>query len=134
MRRIILCLVVCLLAAGCGLVATPPPLPTVSGLEAAQTAVVLTQNAPPPGFERSVQFAQIDGNLDNQTSWHYKVSLSFEGVYSGTSEPAKGQIEAEVFGNAAAGERRVILKASGAAFGLSEDRDVEGVRIRKDYY
>jgi hypothetical protein len=133
MRRCI-CLLVCLVVTGCGLIATPPPLPTVSGLESAQTAVVLTKNAPPPGFERSVAYPQIDDNLDNQPSWHYQVSLVFEGVYAGTSEPAKGRIEAEVFGNSAAGERRVILKASGAAFGLNEDRNVEGVRIRKDYY
>src|SRR5262249_60250143 len=98
MRRCI-CLLICLLATGCGLIATPPSLPTVSGLEAAQTAVVLTQNAPPPGFERSVQYPEIDDKLDTQPSWHYKVSLAFDGVYAGSSEPAKGRIEAEVYGN-----------------------------------
>ncbi|MEP7287565.1 MAG: hypothetical protein ABI947_17540 [Chloroflexota bacterium] len=131
MRRSLICLAACLFAASC---TTPPPLPTVSSFEMAQTAQHLTQNAPPPGFDQSVQFPKIDNNLGDQTNWRYTLSLSFEGVFTGSTTPAKGQIDAEVFSNEQAGERRVLLKASGAAFGLTENRNVEGVRIRNDYY
>ncbi len=134
MRRARACLLLCLLSlltAGC--LSTPEPIPTVSSVEMAQTAMNLTQNAPPPGFERTVQFPRIDDNLTRLPSWRYKVSLSFEGVYSGSQEPAKGQIVAEIYGNELGGQRRVILKASGTAFGSGE-RNVEGVRISNDYY
>src|SRR5689334_20674096 len=97
MRRALACLVICLLVAGC--FPNPAPIPTVSSVEMAQTAIHLTQNAPPSGFERSVQFPQIDDNLARLPSWHYTVSLSFDGVYSDTKQPAKGQISAEIYGN-----------------------------------
>jgi hypothetical protein len=129
MRRA--CLLVCLLAAGC--LSNPKPIPTASNIDAAQTAIYLTQNAPPPGFERGVQFPRIDDNLVRLPSWRYALSLSFDGVYSGTNEPAKGMLSAEIYSNELGGERRVILKASGAAFGGGE-RNVEGVRISNDYY
>ena len=133
MRRVAACLCLCLLVAGCDLV-PPPALPTVSSITMQQTAIVLTQNAPPPGFEQSVQFAKIDANLDNLTSWHYTVSLTFDGTFTDTGDKATGEIDAEVFSNVPPGERRVLLKASGTAFDLKEDRNVEGVRIRNDYY
>ena len=128
------CFMLCLLAAGCNFNLTPPPAPTVASLPMAQTAVVLTQNAPPPGFEKSVAFPAIDDGLSDLPSWHYTVELDFEGVFGGTSDPALGTIRAEVFSNELTGDRRVLLQASGAAFGLNIDRNVEGVRISNDYY
>jgi hypothetical protein len=129
MRRA--CLLICLLAAAC--TSNPRPIPATSNVEAAQTAIYLTQNAPPPGFERGVQFPRIDDNLVKLPSWRYKVSLSFDGVYSGTQDPVKGLLSAEIYSNELGGERRVILRASGNAFGGGE-RNVEGVRISNDYY
>jgi hypothetical protein len=131
MRHVLACLVICLLASSC--VSGPPPVPTASTIIMEQTAVYLTKNAPPPGFENGVQFPRVDDNLSNLPTWRYKVSLSFDGVYSGTQEPATGLISAEIYGNEVGGERRVILKASGTAFGGIE-RNVEGVRISNDYY
>ncbi len=130
MRRAIACLLLCLLLAGC--LSGPQPIPTASNIEMAQTAMYLTQNAPPPGFDH-VAFPRIDDNLSNLPSWRYRVSLSFDGVYSGTKDPAKGLISAEIYGNELGGQRRVILTASGTAFGGVE-RNVEGVRISNDYY
>lgn len=129
--RLLACLLIAALTAGC--LPAPKPIPTVTTLEMLQTAQYLTQNAPPPGFERSVQFARIDDNLANVPSWHYLVSLSFDGVYADSQDKTKGSITAEIFSNELSGERRVILKASGSVFGSSE-RDVEGVRISNDYY
>jgi hypothetical protein len=132
MRRIFACGVVLgLLAAGC--LSDTRVVPTASSLEMAQTAQYLTQNAPPPGFEHGVQFPRIDDNLSRQPSWRYTVMLTFDGVYADTQEKATGSVSAEIFGNELSGERRVILKATGAAFGAAE-RNVEAVRISNDYY
>ena len=132
MRRVFACLVMIgLLAAGC--LSDTRVVPTASNLQMAQTAQYLTQNAPPPGFERGVQFPRIDDNLSKQPTWRYTVSLAFDGVYSGTQEKVTGSVSAEIFGNELSGERRVMLKATGAAFGAAE-RNVEGVRISNDYY
>src|SRR5438874_93123 len=114
----------CVIAAGCDFSPTQPPVPTIANIAAGQTAISLTQNAPPSGFEKSVTFAQIDANLSNLPGWHYTVGLFFDGVFAGTSERAEGSIQAEVFSNELSGERRVLLKASGAAFGLQQDRNV----------
>jgi len=63
-----------------------------------------------------VQFPHIDDNLARLPSWHYTVSLSFDGVYSDTKEPAKGSISAENIRNELGGERRVSSSV-GTAFG-----------------
>lgn len=122
---------ICLLLSGC---VTPGAIPTVANIDAAGTAQILTLNAPPPGFRDIVQFPKVDDNLASLPSWHYTVTLTFDGVFSGTTDKAVGSITAEVFSNELVGERRVLLKASGAAFGLKADRNVEGVRISNDYY
>src|SRR5690349_20751984 len=79
MRRfaahVLLCLLICLIAVGCDFSPAPPPLPTVANVQAVQTAVYLTKNAPPTGFEQSVTFPQIDDNLSNLPGWHYVVAL-----------------------------------------------------------
>ncbi len=138
MRRfaahVLICLLMCMVVAACDFSPAPPPLPTVANVQAGQTAIYLTKNAPPPGFEQSVQFPQIDANLSNLPGWHYTVGLYFDGVFAGTSDRAQGSLNADVSSNELSGDRRVLLKASGAAFGLQQDRNVEGVRLGNDYY
>jgi hypothetical protein len=128
--RVAICLL-CLLMVGC--TTSPPPMPTIADISAEGTAQYLTRNAPPPGFERSVQFSKIDDNLDQLPSSRYIVSLTFDGVYSGTQDKVKGSIQAEVFTEGLSSTRRVILKSTGEVFG-TVDRNVEGVRISNDYY
>jgi hypothetical protein len=118
--------------AGCSI--TPPPVPTANNIPMAQTALYLTQVAPPKGFERSVSFPKIDNGLSDQPGWHYTLTLSFDGVIADSEEKANGAITAEIFGNEQAGERRLLLTLSGKAFGVNDDRTVESVRIRDDYY
>jgi hypothetical protein len=121
----------CLVLAGC---TAPSAIPTANSISMSETAQYVTDNAPPAPFDQGVQFPQIDDNLGALPSSHYTVSLSFDGVFSGSQEKTQGSIEAEVFSNELGSARRVILKASGKAFGLNEDRNVEGVRISNDYY
>jgi len=131
MRVALACLILACLITGC---MTPPPIPTPNSIEAGGTAQYLTRNAPPPGWEKEARFPQIDANLTNLPSWHYTVSLSVDGVFDGTQDKAQGSLTAEVYSNELAGERRVILNATGSAFSLNVDRNVEGVRLSNDYY
>lgn len=108
-------------------------LPTTSSIEMALTAEVLTQNAPPPGFEE-VEFAPIDRQLERLPHWHYIVSLSFEGVIADTRKTTTGTISAEVFSNELVGERRVVIRAFGDAFAGDTTRNVEGVRLANKFY
>ena len=108
-------------------------MPTVASMEMVQTAVVLTQNAPPPGFSQ-VAFPQIDANLVKHPAWHSTIQLTFDGYLADTSEKAQGSLFADVYSDELTGNRRVLLKASGTAFGMDSIRDVEGVRLGTDYY
>jgi hypothetical protein len=127
-------LMVCLFVVGCTFNLAPPPMPTPKTVEDELTARYKTEVAPPPGFETGVQFPRVDANLDQQPGWHYKLSLSFDGVFTGTQDSTTGTLDADIYGNEQSGARRVVLAASGAAFGLTEDRRIEGVRIGNDYY
>jgi hypothetical protein len=98
------------------------------------TAEFMTENAPPPGFDKGIAFAPIDRNLEALPHWHYVVSLSFEGDYADTQKATTGTISAEVYSNELVGERRVIIRAIGDAFGPSGARNVEGVRLGNEYY
>src|SRR5579859_1172171 len=135
MARAILAILTCLILAGCdfSLSSSPSVEPTVASLEMVQTAVALTQNAPPPGFAE-IAFPQIDDNLSKHPAWHYTVQLSFDGVLADSAQAEQGRIFADVYSNELTGDRRVLLKASGEAFGLNQGRDVEGVRVGEDYY
>ncbi|HVO42524.1 MAG TPA: hypothetical protein VMT34_07870 [Aggregatilineales bacterium] len=128
----LLLVMIAALIAGCDAF-NPPPLPTQASIAMGLTAAAGTLNAPPPGFEQ-VAFPQIDLNLTNLPSYRYTFNLSFDGVYSGTQDKVQGTIEAEVFSDELGGARRVLLKATGGAFGLQADRNVEAVRLGNDYY
>lgn len=108
-------------------------VPTATTLDMAITAAFLTDNAPPPGFSGPVQFAPVDKNLDSLPHWHYVVSLSFVGAFD-DGEATDGEITADVYSNELVGERRVVLKASGAVFAEDARRNVEGVRLGNAFY
>jgi hypothetical protein len=112
---------------------TPPVIPTQASIEVGLTAAAATLNAPPPGFDK-VSFPQIEMNLTNLPSYHYKFTMTFDGVFVGTQEKASGTIQVEVYSDELGGARRVLLKASGNAFGLQVGRDLEAVRLGNDYY
>ncbi len=131
MRLLLTCAATSLLIAGC---TSTLVVPTASSIEMAQTAEYQTQNAPPPGFDEVTQFSQIDANLSALSSSHYTLTLTFDGVFSGSHDKTQGTISAEIYRNELGAARRVILKASGSAFGLDADRNVEEVRISNDYY
>lgn len=114
---------------------TDQPLPTIiSDLDAAATAQVMTQNAPPPRFRERIALATIESGLDELPGWQYTVTAEFEGVFSGTSRPATATTAAQVAYHQLTSARRVVLSAEGSL--LTEDAPVssEAVRIGRDVY
>lgn len=100
----------------------------------AQTAQFLTQNAPPPGYETAVTVASIDTALTRLPSWYATVSLTFDGLLAANRQKTTAKLEAQIYSNELNSARRVLFSASGAAFGVSEDRAIEAVRLGNDYF
>jgi hypothetical protein len=111
------------------------PLPTIiSDLDAAATASVMTQNAPPPRFRDGVSLARIENGLDLLPGWRYTVTVEFEGVFAGTSRPALATTTAEVAYHQLTSARRVELTADGSLLTDGEAVTTEAVRIGSDVY
>jgi hypothetical protein len=119
------------LMAGCD---SSMALPTQSSIEMAQTAVVLTEAAPPPGFQESIAYPTLDAKLTRLPSWHGSVNITFDGVDSTLKEKTTAKLDAQIYRNELASTRRVVFSAEGAAFGVTDARLVEAVRIVNDYY
>lgn len=124
------------LAAGCEtLKPDDRPLPTIiNDLDAAATAQVMTQNAPPPRFRDQIALPNFEAGLEALPGWQYSVTAEFEGVFSGTSRPATASTTAQVAYYQLTSARRVVLTAEGSL--LTEDAPVtsEAVRIGRDVY
>jgi hypothetical protein len=129
--RIVVIVIAAVFLSAC--VPTSSALPTVSSVEMVQTAIVLTQNAPPPGFN-SVAYPTLDARLVRQPSWHADVSVSFDGIDATTKQPLTAKLDAQIFSNELASTRRVLFTASGSALGVTEERSAEAVRLGNDYY
>ena len=107
-------------------------VPTLADPQALQTAIVLTQNAPPPGFE-SAAFDPIDYNREKLPGVYFEVTVNFEGQYTATGEPAIGSMIIKVEENNLMRTRRVILQPVDTA--LSGNlTEVEAVRFSNDFY
>lgn len=111
------------------------PLPTIMrDLDAAATAQVMTQNAPPPRFRERIALATFETGLNELPGWQYTVTAEFEGVFSGTSRPATATTTAQVAYHQLTTARRVVLTAAGSL--LTEEAPVtsEAVRVGRDVY
>jgi len=130
-RRRWLVLIVCAVLSAC----TPSaaPLPTVSSFEMAQTAQVQTQNAPPTGFN-VVTFPLIDAHLSDQPAWYAALTITFDGVFAADQQKTTGTLNAQIYRNELTTGRRVLFKANGSVFGITDERALEGVRLGNDYY
>ena len=112
------------------------PLPTLSSVAGLQTAVVLTQAAPPPDFQGSVALPLIDAHLSDQPAWDATIQVTFDGTFAAqtSGDAATGTLEAQIFHDEITSARRVVFHAEGAAFGVTTPRDLEAVRLGNDYY
>lgn len=136
MRRVALALVCALVFAGCVPASDPnAPLPTaITDLDAAATAAVLTQNAPPAPYRERVRLESFEDNLDRQAGWRYVASAEFSGVYAGTNQTAEGRTTAEVSYHQATSARRVALVAEGNLLTDGTPIETEAVRIGQDVF
>lgn len=124
------------LLAGCrGRGMTPDDIPTlVPSVDDLATAVMLTENAPPPGFRDAVSFEQVDKNLRELEGWRYEVLLEFEGVFTQTNRPTDARAEATVWYNQLGSARRVLVESSGELLQRPEGETFEAVRLGPDAF
>lgn len=110
-------------------------LPTpITDLNAYATAQVMTQNAPPERFRDSIHYPRLDDGLNDVSGWRGVVALDFDGVFVGTSRPARGHVSAEIFYNESATARRVLLNTEGELLTAGKAARLEAVRIGRDTY
>lgn len=107
-------------------------VPTLADPEGVQTAIVKTQNAPPPGFE-SIAFDPIDYNRDQLPSWYFEVTVNFEGQFTQTGEDANGALQMKVWENSVFRRRRVVLNFLGDSLSGGVT-NLEAVRFENDFY
>lgn len=124
-------LLLAIVATGCG--SRSAPIPTLIDIDASSTSVVLTQNAPPLGFD-TVEFSEIDANLTQLPGWHYEAALSFSGYYARTTREANARTTAQVWYNQVASSRRVVTQVSGDLQGSEQDTRYEAVRLGPDAF
>ncbi len=61
----------------------PEDIPTLASLSALETALPLTQNAPPAPYNGVVTaFSSVDNGLTDLSGWRYLVQLDFEGTFA----------------------------------------------------
>jgi hypothetical protein len=120
--------------AACGVRdATPPALPTVVPLDVAATALAITKNAPPAGYE-TVSFPRVDANLNLLPGWRYEVDMIFEGVFARTPRPTAASTHAVVEFNQVASARRVVTTVDNDIEAPSEPVSYEAVRLGPDAF
>jgi hypothetical protein len=114
---------------------TPDDIPTViPSVDDLATAVMLTENAPPPGFRDALSFEQVDKNLRELEGWRYEVLLEFEGVFTQTNRPTDARAEATVWHNQLGSARRVLVESSGELLQRPEGETFEAVRLGPDAF
>jgi hypothetical protein len=112
----------------------PEVLPTPASVEDLATAIVLTQNAPPPPYNEGIAFAEIDANLQALAGWRSVVRLEFDGVFARTTRPATAAASAEIEFNQLSSARRVTVETSGELIGQTENNDYEAVKLGPDSF
>jgi hypothetical protein len=133
MRWIVCCLVLLCLAACDPRPLTVQELPTVASIDAAATALVQTQNAPPEGFA-AVSFPRIDDKLTRLSGWRYEALLEFAGTYARTSRPVSAQAELKAWYDQVGSARRIQVTLETDLDAETPAIAYEGVRLGPDVF
>jgi hypothetical protein len=107
-------------------------VPTIADVEDAATAIVLTENAPPEGFQ-TVSYNEIDVNLSQLAYSRFEIDITFEGIYADTNEPTMGSMHLEAVANELTVAREVDIEFDGDIFS-GESSDLKAVRLSNNYY
>lgn len=127
-------IVIMLLAlSGCNRNNSLEALPTLAEPNAIATGLVLTEKAPPQGFD-TVSFPHIDDNLEALSGWRYEMVFGFNGVYSRTSREATSSTKATVTYNQLGSARRVVATIDDDLEEASDPTVFEGVRLGPDAF
>lgn len=135
--RILLLVLVLYAAAACNTTRgiRPEDLPTQASIESLQTALPLTENAPPSPFNRpQTTFDSIDNHLNELSGWRYVVQLDFDGTFANTPRQTSASARAEVWFNQLGSARRVQLSTTGELIGQEESAGYEAVRLGPDSF
>lgn len=132
MRRLWL-LVTILALAGCNQATNSDVLPTLANPDAIGTAIVLTENAPPSGFD-TVSFPSIDDNLRDLPGWRYEMFFSFDGVFARTPRETGASTQATVNYDQVGSAQRVQASIDVDLEDTSEAILFEGVRLGPDTF
>jgi hypothetical protein len=131
LRAWLLIIILCLSA--CNQARSSNVLPTVAQADAVATSLLLTEKAPPAGFD-VVSFPAIDNNLNALAGWRYEMVFAFNGVYARTPRETATSTEAMVTYNQVGSERRVVATIENDLEGENDPVQYEGVRLGPDVF
>lgn len=126
-------LLICLFLSACNQSNSGNVLPTLAQADAVATGLVLTENAPPAGFDL-VSFPRIDDNLTALSGWRYEMVFAFNGVYARTPRETATSTEATVTYNQLGSERRVVATIDNDLEKATDPISYEGVRLGPDVF
>jgi hypothetical protein len=114
----------------------PVVAPTVADFAGLQTAQVLTQNAPPPGFSTAA-FPEIDDNLRTAVYSRVLITLNFDGAYSNPTAEDPSQVQSnmriEIWNDEFNVARHVRIEFLGDVFS-GESTNLDIVRLSNQYF
>jgi hypothetical protein len=125
-------LIFLLILAGCNR-NTNEVLPTVAEPSALATALILTEFAPPVGYE-TISLPNIDANVEHLSGWRAEMLFSFNGLYSRTSRTAAASTQASVYYDQVGTARRVLATVDTDLEEASDPIQYEGVRLGPDVF
>jgi hypothetical protein len=112
---------------------TNEALPTVAEPSALATALILTEFAPPAGYD-TISFPNIDANVETLSGWRTEMLFSFNGVYARTPRTAGASTQASVYYDQVGNARRVLAIVDTDLEEESEPIHYEGVRLGPDVF
>lgn len=122
-----------ILLTGCTQTNDPAVLPTLAQPDAIATGLVLTENAPPPGFE-TVSFPTIDANLERLSGWRYEMFFSLNGVFARTPRETSASTQASITYDQVGSKRRIEATIDVDLEDVAEPIIYEGVRLGTDTF
>jgi hypothetical protein len=129
MRRLFL--LILLILAGCD--RSNNVLPTVVEPNAAGTALMLTEFAPPLGYD-TIAVPRLDARTEELAGWRAEMNFSFNGVYARTPRTTAASIQAVVYYDQVGSARRVVATVDNDLEEAAEAIQFEGVQLGTDVF
>ncbi|MEM9953880.1 MAG: hypothetical protein AAF846_19880 [Chloroflexota bacterium] len=111
----------------------PSLIPTRTNPDAVATGIILTENAPPAGFD-TVSFPEIDANLEQLSGWRYQMFFSFDGVFARTPRETGASTQATVTYDQVGSRRLIDATIDVDLEDIEEPIIYEGVRLGADTF